>query len=205
MQSILRILSLLALTAFSCCASAGVIGYVRDGKFHPLVTVEGQRIAEAHSRELQLVGSIRNAFAPSTTSLSVTSQEDYEDAFSDELGRFGVVEGKAEDNQFYLEGSSSPLRAEAPSKELKRSFYLHFSKDRWGRHFADSPGAKDPVSVLEEEGKIQALYATDLNANGKTELWLTYRLMYGELGRMVWEQSGVNEWVSLTNHCFNCD
>jgi hypothetical protein len=203
MQKIFLVISLLAITTFS--ASAEVIGYVRDGKFHPLVTVDGKRIAEVQSRKLQMVGTIRNAFEPSPESLRVAGQEDYEDGFSNKLGRFGKVQGKAKDNQFYLQGSSSPMRAKVPSKELKRSFYRHFSNDPWGRHFAESGGSKKPVAALEKKRDVQVLYATDLNANGKPELWITYRLMYGEIGRMVWEQRGINEWVSLANHCFNCD
>lgn len=48
--------------------------------------------------------------------------------------------------------------------------------------------------------------ATDPDHDGRKELWIDYRLMYGEIGRMVWEQSDSGEhWAEIANECFACD
>lgn len=202
---------LLALAFFAVCDSAladpVIIGYMAEHRYHPLITVEGSRISEVKPRTLSLVGTLRDAFVPNKTALSVQRQEDYEDAFTDKLGRYGIVLGESQENSFYvLNGTAGSIHAKIPSKEMKKSFFGFFSKDQWGRHFAESADTRDPIRVLESEGKVQLHYATDLNRNGKSEVWATYRLMYGELGRMIWEE-GTNpgEWISIANHCYNCD
>ena len=57
----------------------------------------------------------------------------------------------------------------------------------------------------ERSGEMRILYATDLDRDGKTELWIAYRLPSGESGRMVWEQRATaGAWVELADSCYRC-
>lgn len=201
-----KALSVAALSfGLNTLAYADVIGYISDHNFHPLVVIENGSFSEAKSRNINLIGTLREAFEPQSASLSITAQKDYEDAYSDELGRFGVVRGKFREDAFYLLKSSIPLHSAVPSKALARDFYEYFSVDPWGKHFAEGAGSMEPATFLEQDKSVRILYETDLDSDGKKELWMTYRLMYGEVGRMVWEQVGPKKWQSIANHCFNCD
>ena len=74
-----------------------------------------------------------------------------------------------------------------PSAELVQSFLRFFRDD-------------------ERSGDVRILYATDLDRDGKQELWLTYRLPSGKLGRMVVEQrAAAGQWVEIASHCWACD
>ena len=58
----------------------------------------------------------------------------------------------------------------------------------------------------EESAEVRILYATDLDGDGKKELWITHRLASGKLGRMVFEQrAAAGEWVELASHCYACN
>jgi len=201
--------SCLLLAASASPAPPSVFGYVQEGQFHPLLVLAGAQFAK-YDAKTSLVGTLRNAFDPKGPELHVEKDLEFDDLDADPpaKGRLGEVPGRSYRKLFFeLSPGPVPRPAVAPSLEQKRSFLRFFAKkDDWGGQFAEGAKPGGEVAKIEQRGNVQILYATDLDGDGKTELWITYRLMYGEIGRMVWEQTDKNgEWVELANHCSSCD
>lgn len=184
-----------------------VFGYVQAGKFHPLLVVEDAQIGPYDAAKTSLLGVLRNAFEPTGAEFPVQKQIDYVDPSSDQPERFGVVPGRSDEKSFFeLNRGRNPRAASVPTLELQRSFLRFLAHDGWGEQFLEDAEPGDEVATLERKGDVRILYVTDLDSDGKKELWIAYRLPYGKTGRMVWEQRAAEgEWVALVNHCFGCD
>jgi hypothetical protein len=173
--------------ALSVAAGPSVFGYVDHDRFHPLLIVESSQLGPYDARTTSLVGVVRNAFEAGGAEFPIQRDVEYT-APDGEPARYGLVPGRSEDGAFFeLNRGAKPREAAVPSDELVRSFL------RW---FADD----------ERSGDVRVLFATDLDHDGKKELWLSFRLASGRLGRMVFEQrAAAGEWVELASHCYLCN
>lgn len=200
---------LLLVVVESSCADKQVIGYVRDSLYHPLIVLANDSLMKAESRDLELGSFIINAFEREGDTVRCQEQIDYEDLYTDELARCCRVSTKVkEDNQYYLMGGSS-LSDELVDidEQVVRGFYQWFSKDEWGRQFLGNPSWLTlPLESLYDSSEVWTEYATDLDHDGALELWIMYKLMRGEKGRMVYEQGQDKaQWICLAIHCYDCD
>ena len=206
---------LLASTLYATLLSAneqpaGIIGYIDDSRFHPLVVVTEETIRSVDSAKMELKGNLRNAFRITPESYSIQKQEDYVDPYGkDTPGRFGVINKKASSlREFYaLQPSVYPSQSPDVNKEVIRNFYVFFARHKWGQHFFENKDLLNkPVAEIAKKTNLRVRVVTDLNHNSRPELWITYKLMYGEIGRMVFEQaSDGSNWSEIANHCYICD
>jgi len=199
----------LALLPTLSLAASQVIGYVDSSQFHPLIVLDGKHINVANSVQLELTGKIMDAFEEKGHVAASEKQITELDAYTDEQVRFGLIAPVVrEKDRFYVLNSSPLNKAVILEKNhVIKSFYKHFSKDNWGRHFVENlDWLKLPLNQLYENSSVWTHYVTDLDDDGLLELWMTYKLMWGEVGRMVFEQSETgSSWIRISNHCFNCD
>jgi hypothetical protein len=168
-------------------AQPSIFGYVDHDRFHPLLIVESAQLGPYDARTTSLVGVARNAFETGGAEFPIQRDVEYT-APDGEPARYGLVPGRSDDGAFYeLNRGVKPRAASTPSAELVQSFLRFFSDD-------------------ERSGDVRILYATDLDRDGKKELWIVYRLASGKLGRMVVEQrAAAGQWVEIASHCWGCD
>src|SRR3989442_7145288 len=190
---------------------AGIIGYIENSRFHPLVVVTSETISRADSAKLDLKGQLRNAFRHKSETFSIQKQEDYVDPYvdSDTPRRFGLVNKKISSvSDFYtLQPSIFPSQSPNVNKEIVGNFYSFFSHDKCGQYFFKALKLLDKqLDEIATKTKVPSNMITDLNHNSRPELWITYELMYGEIGRMVYEQaSDGSNWEMIANHCYVCE
>ncbi len=187
-----------------------IIGYIDDSRFHPLVVITSETLSRADSAKLELKGKLRNAFRVLPETYLIQKQEDYLDAHGEDTpGRFGVInEKKSSIRDFYtLQQSVYPSQSPDVNKEIIRNFYVFFSRHKWGQHFFEGKKLLDkPVEEIAKKTNLRVHVVTDLNHNSRPELWISYKLMYGEIGRMLYEQAGDgSNWDEIANHCYLCD
>jgi hypothetical protein len=188
-----------------------VIGYIDDSRFHPLVIATADTISKADSAKLELKGQLRNAFEDTPQTFSVKKQQDYTDPYDDKdtPRRFALTDKKFSSvNTFFtLQPTAFPSQSPDAYKEIARKFYAFFSGHKWGRHFfTDKKLLEKPLEEIAEKTNLRIHVVTDLNHNSSPELWVTYKLMHGEIGRMVYEQVGDgSNWEEIANHCYECD
>ena len=87
---------------------------------------------------------------------------------------------------------------------IESSFYRVFAQDRWGRQFFDTSDLDGPLPEITAESKVRTHGVTDVDRDGRLEIWVTYRLVWGEVGAMGWEETGTG-WTRFAIHCFDCD
>lgn len=178
---------LLGLVAAAPPSHPGVIGYVEEGRFHPLLVVEAAQFRPFDARSTGLVGGVlRDAFADGGAEFLIQAERAYADR-SGEPAKYGVAPGRSYESLFFeLNRGAKPRPAAAPSPELAQSLLRFLADD-------------------ERSADLRALYATDLDGDGRKELWVAYRLPDGRRGRMVWEQrSAPGAWVELADRCYDC-
>jgi hypothetical protein len=186
------------------------IGYIDDSRFHPLVVATSGTISRADSAKMELKGKLRNAFRVAPETYFIQKVEDYVDAHGEDTpGRFGVINKKTSSiRDFYtLHPSGYPSQSPDVNKEIIRNFYTFFSHHKWGQHFFEGKKLLDkPIEEIAKKTNLRVHVVTDLNHNSRPELWISYKLMYGEIGRMVYEQAGDgSNWGEIANHCYLCD
>lgn len=180
------LLSLLVAAALP--SPRGVIGYVEKGRFHPLLVVVSRQFGPFDARTMPLTGGVaRDAFADGGAEFPIQAEREYADA-NGEPAKYGLAPGRSYDAVFFeLDRGAKPRRASAPPPELEQSFRRFLADD-------------------ERSGELRIPYATDLDADGKMELWIAYRLPSGASGRMVWEQRAQpGAWVELADRCYGCE
>lgn len=207
--------TLLALAFLALAASTSqagdtvVIGYVQDSLFHPLLTVTNDTLAPAHSRSLDLKGTLADAFEPDGDTATVVEQTDYEDMYTDQLGRYGVIHSSVNENErYYILNHSCKCTAVVDADDFTIIGLMQMlAKDSWDHLFAKPNEWQSlPADSLEEKSLIQLQYTTDLDHDGHIEAWLIYKLMWDDWGRVVYEQNADNSgWTKLADHCLNCD
>jgi hypothetical protein len=188
-----------------------IIGYIDDSRFHPLVVVTSEAISIADSAKLVLKGRLRNAFKDTLQTFSVEKQQDYIDPYDrkDTPRRFGLIDKKFSSVSvfFTLQPTAFPSQSPVVNQEIVRSFYVFFSGDKWGQHYFTVKKLLDkPIEEIAKKTNLSVHVVTDLNHNSRPELWISYKLTHGEIGRMVYEQaSDGRSWEEVANHCYACD
>jgi len=188
-----------------------IIGYIDDSRSHPLVVVTSEAISRADSAKLVLKGRLHNAFEDTPQTFSVEKQQDYIDPYDDKdtPRRFGLIDKKFSSVSvfFTLQPAAFPSQPPVVNQEIVRSFYVFFSGHKWGQHFFAVKKLFDkPIEEIAKKTNIRVHVVTDLNHNSRPELWISYKLMHGEIGRMVYEQASDGRgWEEVANHCYACD
>jgi len=178
---------LLAGAAVPSSPQPGVIGYVEDGRFHPLLVVQSAQFGPFEPLRMSLAGGVlRDAFSDEGAEFPIQAERQYT-APTGDTAKYGVAPGRSSRTEFFeLNREAKPRPSSQPTLELERSFRRFLADD-------------------ERSGEMRILYATDLDRDGKTELWIAYRLPSGESGRMVWEQRATaGAWVELADSCYRC-
>lgn len=203
---LLRNLVLLFSLALPEQTFASALGYLQDGRFFPLIVTTPSSFASASSTTT-ITGTLRNAFRATKESYVVRSAKQYEDAFTDEWWVYGELPTNvSKREEFYTLGARVPGSFADRKTDTVMSFYRFFANDKWGRHLIDNRDwLKLGPSKIAENSNVRAHYVTDLDTDGLREIWLTYVLMYGEVGRMIFEESGGGQWKQVVNHCYSCD
>ena len=166
----------------------GVIGYVEDGRFHPLVVVASAQFGPFDPLRMSLAGGVlRDAFADTGAEFPIQAEREYADPRGD-TAKYGLAPGRSSETEFFeLNRGTKPRPSSPPAARLEQSLRRFLADD-------------------ERSSAMRILYATDLDGDGKNELWITYRLSSGGSGRMVWEQrASAGAWVELADSCYRCD
>jgi len=169
-------------------AQPHVIGYVEKGRFHPLLIVESGQFGPFDPRTMPLSGGVaRDAFRDGGAELPIQAEREYADP-SGEPAKYGLLPGRSYDDAFFeLDRGAKPRSSAPPSAELAQSLLRFLADD-------------------DRSAELRILYATDLDGDGKKELWTAYRLPSGASGRMVWEQRAqAGAWIELADHCYGCE
>jgi hypothetical protein len=178
---------LLAGSTLPSSPQPGVIGYVEEGRFHPLLVVESAQFGPFEPARMSLAGGVlRDAFGDDSAEFPIQAEREYADPKGD-TAKYGLAPGRSYDGEFFeLNRGAKPRPSSRPTPELEQSFRRFLADD-------------------ERSSTMRVLYATDLDGDGKQELWIAYRLPSGESGRMVWEQrAAAGAWVELADHCYRC-
>ncbi len=126
----------------------------------------------------------------------------------DTTGYYGKVSQSIPDeNGNYYANLETPLEyLELQNREqIIFSFYQFFSEDWWGKHFIPKKLLNQTIDEISKQSNVLVHYITDLDLDSKYELWISYKVLYGKSGNMIYEQTGKTGWDSLSNHCFMCD
>jgi hypothetical protein len=153
-----------------------------------------------------LVGRELRALANAAHVMEILAETTYVDPYVEERpGKFGAVTALGPGVVVFAYLSPSPEAVDFRSDTIAvRSFYRFFSRDRWGANFLDEVSLDAPLQTIADSSNVRAYGLTDADRDGNPELWLTYQLMYGEIGAMVWERAPAG-WHMLAYHCFSCD
>jgi hypothetical protein len=135
----------------------------------------------------------------------VIRSENYKDIHSgDKVGTMGKVSKGELPFLFYK--NIDGVDIESKDDEIQSmSFYTFFSKDNWGKHFISKAQLSLPIEDIAMETGVNIHAITDIDGNNRYEVWVSYELMYGEIGVMVYQKDESEEWKLVVNHCFMCD
>lgn len=184
------------------------IGYIANSLFHPLINVSGGMLSAPKSNEPIVTTWVKNAFQTSGLKIPLSDPIKYTDVYTEEPGYYSkaslFIFGTRGNYYANLEKPLIDLRFRNREKVI-RGFYRFFSKDEWGRHFIPKDLLNQSVNDISKQSGVVVHYVTDLDSDSMIELWISYKLMYGEIGNMVYEQTEDSTWTSVSNHCYNCD
>jgi hypothetical protein len=79
-------------------------------------------------------------------------------------------------------------------KENKNMLVNYLAKQSWGKNYVDSCQLKDMVIHV----------VSDINKNGLSEYWITYKTMYGQLGGLILETDRESDFIVISSDCPNC-
>ncbi|MBY0383887.1 hypothetical protein K2X05_01900 [bacterium] len=188
-----------------------LIGYADGENFMPLLSVTAGSLKAVDAVPGVSFKKINEAFQPSQKSFQIKSWERAVDDISGAsfiLGKLDQKLNAPSRNTFYMACADhcAQLKVKNKTPEIMKSFYVYFSNDKWGKHFISPELSKKSLEEIALKSDIHIHYLTDLNENGLAELWFTYKLMHGEIGRMIYEQAGKSkDWKRLANRCVGCD
>ena len=187
--------------------SESIYGYVRDINFYPLVSLEGHQfrvLTNSHAQIPEIVEPLIQTLP--ANALQLTSSENYIDRYGqDTIGTFGKMTPVKQTTPFFYKNVNSAVVEFSKDTVARKSFYKFFSNDNWGRHFISKAQLSLSLPTIAKVTDINIHAVTDINEDGRKEIWASYKLMYGEIGAMVYEQGGSEGWKELVNHCFQCD
>lgn len=189
-----------------------LIGYSEEEDFVPLLAVMGESLKKLETLPQAPYKKIRDAFQNSTESYQIKKWEINIDDMSGDsyvLAKLDRKIVKPKRGTFFISciGVCKQPEVKNQSSEILNSFYSFFAKDKWGKHFIPTDLLKKSTAEIAAKSEVHIHHLTDLNKNGLPELWITYRLMHGEIGHMVYEQGSkkATDWKMLTNGCIGCD
>ncbi len=191
---------LLILISSKCLAQDGVmIGYIRDSLFHPLVYFSDGRLAAPDINESMFPAWVKNAFHATDLKITLSDPVEYIDYLGeDKTGYYcKILQSTPAERGNYYANLETPLEGlELQNQEQTIfSFYKFFSEDMWGKHFIPKKLLNQAIDEISKQSGILVHYITDLDSDS----------MYGEIGNMIYEQTGKTSWASLSNHCYMCD
>jgi hypothetical protein len=163
-----------------------VLGFVEENAFIPMVAFADSEFVPYEAKWMKLEGPLRNAFEAGSESIPIESDEVYPDQYTSGDARMAHVKSPAREGTFFALGRAQPFPAERPSGALESAF----------------------LGRMEEPKTWRVGWVTDLDQNGRKELWVDHRFMYGEIGRIVYEQSASDsdeQWTELASECWGCD
>lgn len=187
--------------------SVPVYGYVRDGNFHPILSVENNQFKVLAGSHSNIPKSIEPLFVRgSANALEISGSENYKDVLGvDKVGTLGKISSEEKPATLFYKDIDSASVKSSDNQSESMSFYTFFSQDKWGRHFISKAQLSLQLENIANETGIIIHAITDIDANGRSEVWVSYKLMYGEIGAMIYQQGEKEEWTLLVNHCFWCD
>lgn len=186
-----------------------VIGYITDSFFHPIIHVSEGVFSLPNSKKPTLPPWLKNAFIESDVEIQLSEPIKYADIYGpDKPGYYGETSiiTQADRGSYFanLENPLKDLKFENREKVIL-NFYQFLSQDSWGKHFISREILNLTVDQIAQKSEVKIHFVTDLDSDLLYELWISYKLMYGKIGNMVYEQTKDSKWLSITNHCFNCD
>ncbi len=202
-----------------------IFGYLIGARFYPLLLLDARGFDSEHAArtrltdrnvqaltnpapvlQLALAGREARDLANPAHVMPLVAETTYVDPYVDDRpGKFGAVAPLSPGLVVfaYLGPEIGPVDFRSDTA-VARSFYRSFSRDYWGRQFFDNVSLDGPLQAVADSSKVRPYGMTDADGDGNPELWLTYQLMYGEIGAMVWENTPQG-WRMLGYHCFRCD
>jgi len=202
---------LLMLISSKCLAQDGaIIGYIKDSLFHPLVCFADGRLTAAPDTNKSMIPSwVKNVFHATDLRFNLSDPVKYINYYGvDTTGYYGKVAPSTPDESGnYYANLETPLKyLELQNREqIIFSFYQFFSEDKWGRHFIPKKLLDQTIDEISKQSNVVVHYITDLDSDSKYELWISYKVLYGKSGNMIYEQTGKTGWDSISNQCFMCD
>ena len=202
-------------TSYSFAEKADAIyGYVKGEYFHPMVSIKNNEIMLASRVDIDTPAKIKPIFKDdsndqNTKVISLSSPENYKNVLGVEGGgtRAKLIQTHGEDTSSFLffQSINNQSIKFYNDESINISFYHYFSKDNWGQHFINKALLVKSSKDIGKETDVNIHGLTDLDSDGKKEVWVSYKLRYGEIGVMLYEQSNDNNWELLLNHCYWCD
>ncbi len=194
-----------------CKAEITLLGFAQE-RFIPLLQLDTVKneLTSAKKNGITKSSPISNAFKDSRDQFPIAKWEDYNDELNGDSISLAKLAKKtnAERGAIFrtCANDCKPLAAKPLQDDQAKSFYKYFSNDNWGKHFVTSDLLKKSTTEIANKSGVQIHYVTDLNKNKRPELWITFKLMHGEIGYAVYEaDEKENNWVSLVNQCPGCD
>lgn len=184
-----------------------IIGFVQENHFMPLTIIDNDSLYSA-PLGTKLEGKIIKIVSKEKEVHSIKSSGQYTDIYTDELHDFAVIDTSISSRDAFYVMSKKVFHFKLPDAcmDLIHNFYTFFSKDDWGHHFIGQELLKESTHDIAEKSGVMIHFITDLDSDNFMELWISYKLMYGEIGYMVYEQDlASNDWISIANCCVNCD
>jgi hypothetical protein len=129
----------------------------------------------------------------------------FEDIYNEgNIYHFYSIQKKIKRGTFFSTKRNLDFNFRYNDNNLTKRFYKYFSKTKWGQHFISGNLLQKDVTAIENNSGVIIHHITDIDSNGHFELWITYKLKYGEIGAMVYENEN-NTWNEISNKCINCD
>ena len=184
------------------------IGYIDNSLFHPMLKYIHGTLLKTEYDKFDIPKWVKKAFQKTDSKIKLSDPIKYSDIYTEEPGFYGKTHSPVSENRGYfyanIEKPLINLRFQERDKVI-HNFYEFFSNDNWGKHFIPKSLLDESIDEIYQETGVIIHYVTDIDKDAQYELWISYKLTYGEIGRMVYEQAGDSKWISISNHCFNCD
>jgi len=196
--------------------TAATYGYVKGEYFHPMLSVNNNKIITSGMSVITPI-NIKPMFKSDTNDqrsnvIPLSSPENYNEALGVEGGgtrakltRYIDTDDEQSSPYLFFQSSNNPLFKLYNDETINISFYHYFAKDEWGQHFVNKALLVKPSKEIGNETDVNIHGLTDFDRDGKKEIWVSYKLRYGETGVMLYEQNHNDTWSLLLNHCYWCD
>jgi len=184
-----------------------IIGYIQDSLFHPFVQLQNNEYVKYDYTQSIAGKTLNPTFGTYSRTINILSDFEYEDLYSDDTARVGYIDTLINNRSaYYMLSNKGTSLQMGYDIEIIHDFYRFFSTDKWGKHFIDAEWIDQPIDSIEFKSDLRIAGVTDIDEDGSHEIWLSYLLMWGEIGHAVYEETEQpGTWKSVANHCMNCD